>query len=52
MIDNIMAIVAAAVLFLCIFLTKDKKLRRSGGIAMLIMYAGYFAWIVAKDFIW
>ncbi len=52
MIDNIMAIIAAAVLFLCIFLTKDKKLRRSGGIAMLIMYAGYFAWIVAKDFIW
>ena len=25
---------------------------RSGGIAMLIMYVGYFAWIVAKDFIW
>lgn len=52
MIDNIMAIAAAAVLFLCIFLNKDKKLKRGGGIAMLLMYAGYFAWIVAKDFIW
>ena len=52
MIDNLMAIVTMVVLFLCILLTKDKKLRRGGGIAMLVMYAGYFAWIVAKDFIY
>lgn len=52
MIDNIMAIVVAIALFLCIFLTKDKKLKRAGGATMLVMYAGYFAWIVAKDFIW
>lgn len=52
MIDNIMAIVVAVVLFLCILLTKEKKLKRAGGITMLVMYAGYFAWIVAKDFIW
>ncbi len=52
MIDNIVAIATMAVLFLCIFLTKDKKLRRGGGITMLVMYAGYFAWIVAKDFIY
>ncbi|MDE6275771.1 MAG: calcium/sodium antiporter [Clostridia bacterium] len=52
MIDNVMAIVAAVVLFLCILLTKDKKLKRAGGATMLVIYAGYFAWIVAKDFIW
>ena len=52
MIDNIMAIVTMVVLFLCILLTKDKKLRRGGGITMLVMYAGYFAWIIAKDFIY
>ncbi len=52
MIDNVMAIVAAVVLFLCILLTKDKKLKRAGGVTMLVLYAGYFAWIVAKDFIW
>ncbi len=52
MIDNIVAIVVAVVLFLCILLTKEKKLKRAGGITMLVMYAGYFAWIVAKDFIW
>lgn len=49
MIDAVMAIFAAVVLFLCIFLNKDKKLKRAGGITMLLIYAGYFAWIVAKD---
>ncbi len=52
MLDNIMAIVTMAVLFMCILFTKDKKLRRGGGITMLVLYAGYFAWIVAKDFIY
>lgn len=48
--DNIMAIIAAVVLFVCIVLTKDKKLKRAGGIVMLVIYAVYFAWLVAKDF--
>lgn len=52
MLDNIMAIVTMAVLFMCILFTKGKKLRRGGGITMLVLYAGYFAWIVAKDFIY
>ena len=52
MIDSIMAIVVAVVLFLCILLTKDKKLKRAGGATMLAMYIGYFAWIVAKEFVW
>ena len=48
--DNIMAIAAAVVLFLCIVLTKDKKLKRAGGITMLVIYAAYFAWLIVKDF--
>lgn len=48
--DNIMAIIAAVVLFMCIILTKDKKLKKAGGIVMLVIYAAYFAWLVAKDF--
>ena len=52
MLDNIRAIVPMAVLFMGILFTKDKKLRRGGGITMLVLYAGYFAWIVAKDFIY
>lgn len=51
MIDNIMAIAAAAVLFLCILLTKDKKLRRAGGVTMLVIYAGYFVWVLSKNFV-
>ncbi len=50
MLDNIMAIAAAVVLFLCIILTKDKKLKRAGGITMLVIYAAYFAWLIVKDF--
>ncbi|MDE6189438.1 MAG: calcium/sodium antiporter [Clostridia bacterium] len=52
MLDNLMAILTMVVLFACIFFTKDKKLKRAGGITMLVLYAGYFAWIVAKDFIY
>ena len=52
MIDSIVAILVAVALFFCIFFTKDKKLKRVGGIAMLVMYAGYFAWIVTKDIVW
>lgn len=48
--DNIMAIAAAVVLFLCIVCTKDKKLKKAGGITMLVIYAAYFAWLIVKDF--
>lgn len=48
--DNIMAIAAAVVLFLCIVCTKDKKLKKAGGIVMLVIYAAYFAWLIVKDF--
>ena len=48
--DNIMAIAAAVVLFLCIVLTKDKKLKKASGITMLVIYAAYFAWLIVKDF--
>lgn len=42
-IDSAVMIVAAAVLWLFIF--KTKKLGRAAGICMLIMYAGYFAYL-------
>lgn len=43
--DNIMALVAAVVLFICVL--KNKKLGRIGGIVMLVIYAGYFAYCIA-----
>lgn len=51
MLDNILAILAAVVLFLCIVCTKDKKLKRAGGIIMLVIYAVYFGWLIAKDIV-
>ena len=42
--DNIMALVAVIVLFFCVL--KTKKLGRIGGIVMLVIYAGYFAYCV------
>lgn len=42
--DNIMALVAAVVLFICVL--KNKKLGRIGGIVMLVIYAGYFAYCI------
>lgn len=44
LVDSIVAIAAAVLLFLCVF--KDKKLGRIGGILMLAGYAGYFAYIL------
>lgn len=38
--DNVIAILVMAVLWL--FVYKDKKLNRTGGIIMLVMYAAYF----------
>lgn len=42
--DNIMALVATIVLFICVL--KNRKLGRIGGIVMLVIYAGYFAYCV------
>lgn len=42
--DNIMALVAAIVLFICVL--KNKKLGRIGGIVMLVIYAGYFVYCI------
>ena len=44
-IDNIAAIVAAVILFICV-LNKDSKLKRTGGVLMLLTYAGYFAYLL------
>ena len=41
-VDNIMAVICMVMLFLCVILTKDKKLNRAGGILMLLSYAAYF----------
>lgn len=42
--DNIVAILVMAVLWLFVF--KEKKLKKTGGIIMLIMYAAYFVNLV------
>lgn len=44
--DNIMAIVAAVMLFISIILNKNKKLTRTAGIIMLITYAAYFVFFL------
>lgn len=44
--DNIMAIVAALMLFVSIILNKNKKLTRTAGIIMLITYAAYFVFFL------
>ena len=43
--DAIVAIAAAVILFVCVC-NKDKKLKRPGGIFMLLCYAGYFAYLL------
>ncbi|MBR3599990.1 MAG: sodium:calcium antiporter, partial [Lachnospiraceae bacterium] len=46
--DTVVAIAAAVLLFLCVI--KDKKLKRSGGVIMLICYAVYFAYILYTNY--
>ena len=43
--DAIVAIAAAVILFACVC-NKDKKLKRTGGIFMLLCYAGYFTYLL------
>ena len=45
LIDSIFC-VATAMLLLLLVLNKDKKLKRWGGIIMLICYAGYFVYLI------
>lgn len=46
-IDGIIAVAAVVLLLLCIALDKERKIRRWGGITMLVCYAGYFAYLIA-----
>ena len=48
LLDGIMAIVAAVLLWVCS--VRKKKLTRSGGIVMLAVYAVYFAYIMYKNY--
>lgn len=41
-VDNIFAIITMILLFVCVIFTRDKKLKRAGGIIMLLSYAAYF----------
>ena len=45
LIDNIAALVTVIILFLCV-LNKDSKLKRWGGLVMLLTYAGYFTYLL------
>ena len=45
-IDSIIAIAAAVLLFVCVC-NKDMKLKRPAGIIMLVCYAGYLAYLLA-----
>lgn len=45
LVDSIFC-VATAILLLLLVLNKDKKLKRWGGIIMLICYAGYFVYLI------
>lgn len=46
--DAIVAIAAAVLLFLCVM--KNKKLTRTGGVIMLVSYAVYFCYILCKNY--
>ena len=48
LLDGIMAIVAAVLLWVCS--VRKKKLTRPGGIVMLAVDAGYFAYIMYKNY--
>ncbi|MGN0369079.1 MAG: calcium/sodium antiporter [Butyrivibrio sp.] len=48
--DNIMALLAMIILFVCILLNKDKKLGRTGGIILLASYILYFVIFILNPF--
>ena len=45
-IDGIIAVAAVILLLLCIIFDKEKKMRRWGGITMIVCYAGYFVYLI------
>lgn len=48
--DNIMALLAMIILFVCVLLNKDKKLGRTGGIILLASYILYFVIFILNPF--
>ena len=46
LVDSIICIVTAVLLFLCVLLTKEKKLNRMGGIIMLVSFVAYYAYLL------
>lgn len=44
-IDTLVAIAAGILLWICVF--KDQKLKRAGGIVMILSYAAYFVYLIA-----
>ena len=46
LIDSIICIATAALLFFCVLFTKDKKLNRLGGIVMLVVFVVYYAYLL------
>lgn len=48
--DNIMALLATIILFVCVLLNKDKKLGRTGGIILLASYILYFVIFILNPF--
>lgn len=43
-IDSIVAVAAAVLLLVCV--AKDRKLKRAGGVVMLVSYAAYFVYLI------
>ena len=46
LVDSIICIATAALLFFCVLFTKDKKLNRLGGIVMLVVFVVYYAYLL------
>lgn len=46
LVDSIICIAVAALLFFCIFFNKEKKLNRVGGIIMLVFFVAYYAYLL------
>ena len=46
LLDSIICIATAALLFFCVLFTKEKKLNRIGGIVMLVAFVVYYAYLL------
>ena len=47
LVDSIICVATAVLLFLCVLLTKDKKVNRVGGIVMLVAFVAYYVYLMA-----